>query len=475
MTEDELMAMNAANAAPPPSTPKTSTTDIAALIKALKSTIAAPTSGMYANPSRLAAYDAAKKAYATQYNKINPYTGNTNPGGGYSQAQMEEMGTANNQSRQDFANDEAYAAARDNAWRASLTPEQRAEYDQIKASQYSKGNSTAKGAMLASIAAMGGLGALGSMSGGTAGALGQGLSGLEGLGGLGQFGSFGGLDGLGSIAGLEGLEGLGGMGALGGISTGGGALEGLAGLGQGLEGLQGLGGLGQFGSFGGLDGLGSIPGLEGLQGLGGTGALGGLGGLGGTSALGGAGSSILDKIKELIGGGLPTSGGSSGQSGGQNTGSGLDWSKLLSGLATGGAGLAAIQALRNKTSLPALPDYLKLAEQTAASRNQAVDQQTMANRPNQTNAMGDTSNWTRDPVTGQWTNKVSFGQQNQQKFDQQSQMAAALRGQIMDQQKNPVAMPGMTGIDPSTFQGINLGALSSGLPPMGALNPKWGG
>jgi len=112
------------------------------------------------------------------------------------------------------------------------------------------------------------------------------------------------------------------------------------------------------------------------------------------------------------------------------TSSGSDLSSILGGAGLGAAGLAAINALRNTGPLPAIPDYTKLAEQTAASKQAAIDTQTQANRPNQTNAQGDTSTWTKDPTTGQWTQKQAFGTAGQAKFDQTNAILSALRGQV---------------------------------------------
>jgi hypothetical protein len=70
---------------------------------------------------------------------------------------------------------------------------------------------------------------------------------------------------------------------------------------------------------------------------------------------------------------------------------------LLGGL-TGGKGSKA----------PAAPDFNAAAEQQAASSRDAVNQQTQANRPNQSNAFGTSVQWTRNP-DGSWSQKQSFG------------------------------------------------------------------
>jgi hypothetical protein len=78
--------------------------------------------------------------------------------------------------------------------------------------------------------------------------------------------------------------------------------------------------------------------------------------------------------------------------------------------------------------LPTAPNFTGLAEQTAASKNAQLAQQTLANRPDQTNAQGDTSQWSQDPVTGAWSQKTAYGAQNQGLYDQSMGLASALRG-----------------------------------------------
>jgi hypothetical protein len=59
-------------------------------------------------------------------------------------------------------------------------------------------------------------------------------------------------------------------------------------------------------------------------------------------------------------------------------------------------------------SAPAVPDFNAAANQQAQASQQAVNQQTTANRANQTNAFGAGSQWTQGP-NGQWTQQSSFG------------------------------------------------------------------
>lgn len=54
------------------------------------------------------------------------------------------------------------------------------------------------------------------------------------------------------------------------------------------------------------------------------------------------------------------------------------------------------------------PDFTALANQQAGISRQNVNEQTQANRANQTNAFGASSNWTQNP-NGQWSQSSSFG------------------------------------------------------------------
>lgn len=58
----------------------------------------------------------------------------------------------------------------------------------------------------------------------------------------------------------------------------------------------------------------------------------------------------------------------------------------------------------------AAPDFTQAAEKQAASSQQAVNQQTTANRANQTNALGASTDWTQG-ANGQWTQNTSLGGQ----------------------------------------------------------------
>ena len=58
---------------------------------------------------------------------------------------------------------------------------------------------------------------------------------------------------------------------------------------------------------------------------------------------------------------------------------------------------------------PSAPDFNAAALQQSQMSQQNVNQQTAANRANQTNAFGAQSQWSQDPNTGQWTQNQSFG------------------------------------------------------------------
>lgn len=220
------------------------------------------------------------------------------------------------------------------------------------------------------------------------------------------------------------------------------ALGGVAGIGAlGGGALSGLGGAGAGATGGAMEGAGSLLGSDLLGGLGsewlgGLGQFGGLG-AGGSGAMGGIGSLISEYgpqlASTLLGGGGSSGGGSSG-------GGGL--ASLLGNSGLGLTALSAIMGLRNNQNLPGVPDYMKLAQQTADSQNQQLAQQTLANRPNQVNAQGDQLNWMQGP-NGQWTQSVNLSAPNQQRMQQQQQMASALRSQIMNQQSKPTQMPAM--------------------------------
>lgn len=74
---------------------------------------------------------------------------------------------------------------------------------------------------------------------------------------------------------------------------------------------------------------------------------------------------------------------------------------------------------------PAAPDFGKAAQQQAASSQQVTNAQTQANRPDQTNAFGTTSQWKQNP-DGSWSQATNLS-------GGLAQGAQALEGQIGSQ------------------------------------------
>lgn len=68
------------------------------------------------------------------------------------------------------------------------------------------------------------------------------------------------------------------------------------------------------------------------------------------------------------------------------------------GLGGGGKGGGGVSA----------PDFNQIAREQAQLSQNAVDRQTLANRSDQTNAFGASTDWTRN-ADGSWTNRSSFG------------------------------------------------------------------
>ena len=81
---------------------------------------------------------------------------------------------------------------------------------------------------------------------------------------------------------------------------------------------------------------------------------------------------------------------------------------------------------------PGAPDYSALASQTAASNAAATAAQTTNNRPNQADPFGNTSNWTQDPVTGQWSQKIALSTGNQAFTNSKDAVRNTLLGQVSD-------------------------------------------
>lgn len=87
----------------------------------------------------------------------------------------------------------------------------------------------------------------------------------------------------------------------------------------------------------------------------------------------------------------------------------LDWQTIIGSL--GGLALGRKQ-----------PDFAALGERDRQSNIDQTNLQTMANRPNQSTPWG-SSSWTKDPVTGQWTQKQELNPQDQARLEQFRQIA----------------------------------------------------
>lgn len=267
------------------------------------------------------------------------------------------------------------------AWLNTLTPQQRAEYDQYHQQAVAANKKKAnRGAMIAVGAPLLAAGAGALLGPGGFGALGGGAEAAGGAGGAifnpavdSQLASAaGGFSGLGGASLPSGIN----LGSLGGIMS---------------TGLEGAG----------------IP----------------LGGV-----LNGIGNAQVPNIGKLLNLGTQSRG--------------INWGKLLGGAGLGAAALAAIQALQNRNKMPGLPNFTQLAEQTANSQNAAVNAQTLANRPNQMNAYGDTSTWTIGP-DGRPMQTTQFSTANQQMLDQSNKTMAALQNQIAKQSGQSLQAPAM--------------------------------
>jgi hypothetical protein len=68
---------------------------------------------------------------------------------------------------------------------------------------------------------------------------------------------------------------------------------------------------------------------------------------------------------------------------------------------------ASIQPVQQPAP-PGTDPFTNAAYTQGQSANANVNQQTIANRANQTNAQGSTLQWSQDPTTGQWTQQVSY-------------------------------------------------------------------
>lgn len=109
-----------------------------------------------------------------------------------------------------------------------------------------------------------------------------------------------------------------------------------------------------------------------------------------------------------------------------------------------------------KAPMPAVPDYTALANQQGDLNQQAVNTQTQANRPNQTNPFG-SSTWSQDGA-GNWTNNVSLNAADQGMLDQSRATRSGLMGAVQSSMSSPLTAEGMTGwgsMSPGALPGLN--------------------
>ena len=76
---------------------------------------------------------------------------------------------------------------------------------------------------------------------------------------------------------------------------------------------------------------------------------------------------------------------------------------------------------------PAAPDYTGAAEAQGRSSVDAINAQTLANRPNINTPAGSMA-WEKNPSTGAWTGNLSLDEKGQQAFDSQRQIQANQQG-----------------------------------------------
>lgn len=109
---------------------------------------------------------------------------------------------------------------------------------------------------------------------------------------------------------------------------------------------------------------------------------------------------------------------------------------------------------------PSKGDYKRAAQQDYETSVKSTDAQTLANRANQTNAYGDTLNWTRNP-DGSWSQSTSLGGTRQASMDAQQQTqlgrqqaAQGLGGAVNDALSRPFqTYDGQEGADAFYNQG----------------------
>lgn len=136
-----------------------------------------------------------------------------------------------------------------------------------------------------------------------------------------------------------------------------------------------------------------------------------------------------------------------------------------------------------KAAPPPAPDLVGAAKATAEGNQANLNAQTIANRPNQVDAQGNSIQWTQDPTTGQWSQKESYSAGNQALYDKQmanaqglSDTAAGLLGRAQASASQPLdlsGLPTLSGYDPSKLAEVDPNAITQGLPGMGKTD--WSG
>lgn len=132
---------------------------------------------------------------------------------------------------------------------------------------------------------------------------------------------------------------------------------------------------------------------------------------------------------------------------------------------------------KKKAKKPKTPDYAALAEQQAGLNQEAMNQQTIANRPNQVNPSG-SQTWSVDPDTGQWTQTVELSPELQAMQDQMRGIQYNALNTYGDVAGTPLDTSWMSAygtndlgeIDPSQFQAWGQVPGTEGLENWGQLN-----
>jgi hypothetical protein len=106
--------------------------------------------------------------------------------------------------------------------------------------------------------------------------------------------------------------------------------------------------------------------------------------------------------------------------------------------------------------MPAVPDFNALDVQQGDLNHQAVNTQTQANRPNQTNPFG-SSTWSQDG-SGNWSQNVSLNSADQGMLDQSRQTRSGLMAGVQANMSSPMDTSGMTqwgSMNPGGLPGLN--------------------